>query len=96
MKNAKELLGEYVALLEKIIIDYNYDEEGAFKLLSELKVSLGEKKNVSANDKELFEACSYNALATINTVLEQEKKSRQLLMALTEAKEEMKAIMEML
>lgn len=96
MASAKEILGEYVARLEKIIIDYNYDEDGAFGLLEELKVSLGEKKIVPAEEKELFEACSYNALATINTVLEQEKKSRQLLMALTEAKEEMKAIMELL
>ena len=96
MENAKVILGSYVARLEKIIIDYNYDEDGAFKNLEELKSSLAEQKSVSQDEKELFEACSYNALATINTVLEQEKKSRQLLMALTEAKEEMKAIMEML
>lgn len=96
MENAKEILGGYVARLEKIIIDYNYDEDGAFKNLEELKSSLSEKKNILPQEKELFEACTYNALATINTVLEQEKKSHQLLMALTEAKEEMKAIMEML
>ncbi len=95
MKNAKELLGEYVALLEQIIIEYNYNEDEAFKLLEKLKKSLGEKQSLSADDKELFEACTYNALATINTVLEQEKKSNQLLGALTEAKEEMKAISDM-
>ena len=92
MKDAKGLLGEYVALIEKIIIDYNYNEDDAFKLLEKLKASLGEKPNVPEDETELFEACTYNALATINTVLEQEKKSSQLLMALTEAKEEMKAI----
>ena len=96
MANAKELLGGYVARLEKIIIDYNYDEDGAYKLLEKLKASLSEKQSVNAEERELFEACTYNALATINTVLEQEKKSRQLLMALTEAKEEMKAIIELL
>ena len=96
MKDAKGLLGEYVALIEKIIIDYNYNEDEAYKLLEKLKASLGEKQNVSTEDSELFEACTYNALATINTVLEQEKKSSQLLMALTEAKEEMKAISAML
>lgn len=96
MKNARELLGEYVAQLEKIIIEYNYNEDEAFKLLEKLKASLGEKQSVSASEKELFEACTYNALATINTILEQEKKSNQLLMALTEAKEEMKTISSML
>ncbi|MBQ8391752.1 MAG: hypothetical protein IJX50_04320 [Clostridia bacterium] len=96
MKNAKELLGEYIALLEKIIIDYNYNEDEAFKLLEKLKASLGEKQSVPDSEKELFEACTYNALATINTVLEQEKKSSQLLGALTEAKEEMKEISSML
>lgn len=96
MKNAKELLGEYIAQLEKIIIDYNYNEDEAFKSLEKLKASLGEKQCVSEEEQELFVACTYNALATINTVLEQEKKSNQLLMALTEAKEEMKAISSMI
>ena len=96
MASAKEILGGYVARLEKIIIDYNYDEDGAYKLLEELKGALSEKKTLQGEEKELFEACTYNVLATINTVLEQEKKSRQLLMALTEAKEEMKAIMELM
>ena len=95
MKNVKDLLGGYIALIEKIIIDYSYNEDEAFKLLEKLKASLGEKQNVPTDDRELFEACTYNALATINTVLEQEKKSSQLLMALTEAKEEMKAISDM-
>lgn len=96
MKNAKELLGDYIARLEKIIIEYNYNEDEAFKLLEELKASLGEKQRVSEEEQELFEACTYNALATINTVLEQEKKSSQLLGALTEAKEEMKVISSMI
>lgn len=95
MKNARDLLGEYIARLEKIIIEYNYNEDEAFRLLEKLKASLGEKQSVSEEEQELFEACTYNALATINTVLEQEKKSNQLLMALTEAKEEMKAISDM-
>ena len=95
MKNARDLLGEYIARLEKIIIEYNYNEDGAFKLLEKFKASLGEKQSVSEEEQELFEACTYNALATINTILEQEKKSNQLLMALTEAKEEMKAISDM-
>ena len=94
MASAKEILGGYVDRLEKIIIDYNYDEDGAYKLLEEFKGTISEKHNLTGEEKELFEACTYNVLATINTVLQQEKKSRQLLMALTEAKEEMKAIIE--
>ena len=94
MKNAKELLSGYVELTEKIIIEFNYNEDNAVALLKELKKELEKKEAVSPQDKELFEVCVYNALATINTSFEQEKKNTQLLMALTEAKEEMKAIIE--
>lgn len=92
MKSAKELLLSYVEQAEKIIIEFNYNEENAVSLLKELKADLGKKEVVLKEEKELFEACVYNALATINTSFEQEKKNHQLLMALTEAKEEMKAI----
>ena len=96
MKNAKEILAQYVSLAEKIIIEFNYNEETAVRLLAELKEELGKKTVVSHDDKELFEACVYNALATINTSFEQERKNSQLLSAVTEAKEEMKAILELL
>ena len=96
MKNAKELLFSYVELAEKIIIEFNYNEDNAASLLSELKKELEKKEEVASEDKELFEVCVYNALATINTSFEQEKKNNQLLMAITEAKEEMKAIMEIM
>ncbi len=96
MSVAQEKLGLYIGRLEKIIIEFNFNEDGAAKLLEELKADMGKKTIVSPDEKELFEACIYNALATINTVLEQGKKSNQLLMSLTEAKEEMKAIMELL
>lgn len=96
MSTAREILDGFVSQLEKIIIEFNYNEDGAAKLLEDLKTAMGKKSTVSPEEKELFEACVYNALATINTVLEQGKKSNQLLMSLTEAKEEMKAIMELL
>lgn len=96
MKSAKKLLLSYVEQVEKIIIEFNYNEENAVSLLEELKKSLGKKESVSASERELYEVCVYNALATINTSFEQEKKNHQLLMALTEAKEEMKAIIELL
>ena len=96
MENAKELLLSYVELAEKIIIEFNYNEDNAVSLLKTLKSNLGKKVKVENEQKELYEACVYNALATINTSFEQEKSNRQLLMALTEAKEEMKEIVEFL
>lgn len=95
MKSAKELLSSYVEQTEKIIIEFNYNEENAVSLLEELKKNLAKKENVYPAERELYEVCVYNALATVNTSFEQEKKNHQLLMALTEAKEEMKAIMEL-
>lgn len=96
MENAKELLLSYVELTEKIIIEFKYNEEKAVSLLNELKASLEKKVSLPKNEAELYEVCVYNALATINTSFEQEKNNRQLLMSLTEAKEEMKAITELL
>ena len=94
MKNAKKLLSLYVEMAEKVIIEFNYNEDNAAVLLDELKKALEKKETVDPQDKELYEVCVYNALATINTSFEQEKKNNQLLMAITEAKEEMKAIIE--
>ena len=94
MENAKELLGSYVEQAEKIIIEFKYNEENAVLLLKELKAALGKKVSLPKDEAELYEVCVYNALATINTSFEQEKNNRQLLMALTEAKEEMKAIID--
>ncbi len=96
MENAKELLLSYVEQTEKIIIEFNYNEDNAVSLLKALKSNLEKKVAVEKEQEELYEACVYNALATINTSFEQEKNNRQLLMALTEAKEEMKAIVEFL
>ena len=94
MKNAKDILSAYVGMAEKIIIEFNYNENNAVSLLKELKESLSKKESVADGERELFEVCKYNALATINTSFEQEKSNRQLLMALAEAKEEMKAIID--
>ena len=96
MENAKELLLSYVEQTEKIIIEFKYNEDNAVFLMKALKSDLEKKVTVEKEQKELYEACVYNALATINTSFEQEKNNRQLLMALTEAKEEMKVIVEFL
>lgn len=94
MENAKNLLGFYVEQAEKIIIEFKYNEENAVSLLKQLKAALEKKVSLPKEETELYEVCVFNALATINTSFEQEKNNRQLLMALTEAKEEMKAIID--
>ena len=93
MENAKQLLLSFVEKAEKVIIELNFNEENAIKLLSELKKELAEKKN-AGDMQELYDACVYNALATINTCPNQEKKNGQLLCAITDAKEEIKTIVE--
>lgn len=94
MSDAKELLKNFSEQIEKILIEFSIDEENALKLMESLKSQLSEKYSVDNNDKEIFDICLYNALATINTVPGQKKKTGQLLSALTEAKEEIRAIIE--
>lgn len=93
MTNAKLLLISFAEKLEKILIEFNVNEENALSLMKELKKELEIKHQVEDNG-ELFDACVYNALATINTVPGQNKKSGQLIAALVEAKDEIKAIAE--
>ncbi len=93
MVNAKDLLLSYVEKAEKIIIELNFNEEKGLGLLKELKEELSKKKSVGEM-QELFDACVYNALATINTCPNQEKKNSQLIASVTDAKEEMKTIIE--
>ncbi len=93
MEKAKELLLSYVEKAEKVIIELSFNEENGLKLLGELKEELSQKKSV-ADVQELYDACAYNALATINTCPNQEKKNPQLLCAITDAKEEIKTIAE--
>ncbi len=94
MINAKTTLNGFAEEIEKILIEFSINEERAFKMYNALKDALEKKYTVEEKDKELFDACTYNALATLNTVPGQDKKTSQLLMALTEAKEEIKAIAE--
>ena len=93
MENAKELLLSLVEKAEKVIIELNFNEAEGIVLLGKLKEALSEKKSVGEM-QELYDACVYNALATINTCPNQEKKNPQLLCAITDAKEEIKTIVE--
>lgn len=93
---AKKLLQTFIGQLEKIIIEFNYNEKNASVLLKKLKDDLALKNDISETQRELFDACIYNVLATINSVPTQNSKSEQLISALGEAKEEMRAISELL
>ncbi len=95
MENAKTLLLSFAEKIEKILVDFSVNEENAISLMNELKKDL-EKKYQVGEDDEFFSACVYNALATINTVPNQNKKNGQLISALVEAKDEIKAIAEYL
>ena len=93
MENTKTLLCSFAEKIEKILVEFSVNEESALSLMKELKQVL-EKNYQVGEERELFDACVYNALATINTVPNQNKKSGQLISALVEAKDEIKAIAE--
>lgn len=96
MAEAKKLLCEYAELIEKILVQFASDENKAIQMMEELKKSMEKDNSVEKEAEELFKACVYNALATINTAPNQKTKNTQLLEALTDAKEEIKAIGELL
>lgn len=96
MENAKELLSEYINSVEKILVEFSYDENSAITRLEELKKKLSVKHSVEKEFEELFSACVYNALAAINSSVCQTRKSDQLIAFLTEAKEEMREISAMM
>lgn len=94
MEDAKNLLSSYAEEIEKILVEFSISEKSALEKMQEFKKKLSEKYAVEKDCQELFDACVYNALATINTVPGQNKKTGQLLSALTEAKDEIRAIIE--
>lgn len=94
MTDAKEILSSYAEDIERILVEFSISEENALRLMEELKERLSEKCTVEKDCQELYDACVYNALATINTVPGQKKKSGQLLSALVEAKDEIRAIID--
>jgi len=96
MAEEKKLLCEYAELIEKILVQFAADENKAIEMMGELKKTMEKENSVEKEAGELFRACVYNALATINTAPNQKSKNTQLLEALTDAKEEIKAIAELL
>ena len=95
MAEARKLLCEYAELIEKILVQFTIDENKAIEMMGALKEAMGKENSVEEEARELFKACVYNALATINTAPNQKSKNTQLLEALTDAKEEIKAIGEL-
>lgn len=96
IESAKKLIDEYVAMAEDILVLFSVDENSALNKLSALCEKLGEKHMVEEESAELFAACTYNALAAINSAPCHTKKNAQLISFITEAKEEMRIIGEML
>jgi len=95
MQNAKELLKNHIELIEKTIVTFAVNEKEAIELLEKVKEKLSEKVSVEKNEAELYEPAVYNALAVVNSAPQQKMKNRQLMEALTDAKEELKLISEM-
>lgn len=96
MQGAGELLKNHIELIEKTLIAFSVDEKEALNLLETVKNNLSEKKKLTKNDAELYEPAVFNALAVINSAPQQKQKNRQLIEALTDAKEELKIISELL
>ena len=96
MENAKMLIDKYISLAEEILEEFCKDEEAALSKLSLLCEELSQKHSVEKESEELFNACTYNALAAINCAPCHTKKNSQLIDFITEAKEELRIIGEML
>lgn len=95
MQTAREILNSLTELIEKTIITFSIDEKEALFLLDEVKKQLSEKKSLREEENQFYAPAVYNALAVINSAPQQKMKNRQLLEALTDAKEELKIISEM-
>ena len=96
MQSARDLLNNHIELLKKTLVTFSIDEKEAISLLETAKKKLSEKNEISENEAELYTPAVYNALAVINSAPQQKQKNRQLIEAITDAKEELKIISEML
>lgn len=92
MQSAASVLREHIENIEKVIIEYSVNEKEARATLERVLEELKKTHPFSETENELYKPAVYNAIATINTVYIKEKKSRQLMEALLEAKDELAAI----
>lgn len=94
MKSTQALLSENIENIERAIIALAFSSDDAIALLEQCKSSLTCGEMPSDENAELYGAAVYNALASINTAPLQTRPNRQLTDALTEAKEELRAILD--
>ena len=92
MQSAASVLREHIENIEKIIIEYSINEKEARAMLEGVREELKKAHPFSEEENEYYKPAVYNALATIDTVYVKEKKSKQLMEALVEAKEELLVI----
>ena len=94
MKSTQELLREHIDKMERAILALAMSEDNAITLLEDCKRDLGGAASPADENAQLYSAAVYNALAAINTAPLQTRPNRQLTDAVTDAKEELKAILE--
>ena len=80
--------------MERAILALAMSEDNAITLLEDCKRGLGGATSPADENAHLYSAAVYNALAAINTAPLQTRPNRQLTDAVTDAKEELKAILE--
>ncbi len=87
----KEVFKRHIDALGEIMLMFKMDAEKAAKALETEKKALEEDCGC---DDEYLAPALYNALATIRTSPEQEKPVGQLIVAISDAREELMIIME--
>ena len=88
MKSTQELLREHIDKMERAILALAMSEDNAITLLEDCKRGLGGATSPADENAQLYSA------AAINTAPLQTRPNRQLTDAVTDAKEELKAILE--
>ena len=94
LKSTQELLREHIDKMERAILALAMSEDNAITLLEDCKRGLGGATSPADENAQLYRAAVDNALAAINTAPLQTRPNRQLTDAVTDAKEELKAILE--
>lgn len=92
----KELLGNHIDELGRILIAFELGSPAAIRMLEDEKKALAIKYDMEEYDpgRDFYEPACYNALATIRSAIEQEKINPQLASYIKEAKDELEAIYE--
>ena len=92
----KDLLASHIEALERVLISFAAKSDDAISLLSNAKTALASKDVPRDSGYDFYEPAVYNALAVINSAPEQGKINSQLAEAVLDAKEELRAILEII